>query len=225
MAKHSYLKFIVLLLIMAGCEEYKYCIEMKPCGQGIERKLICPDNLPEDQRETIAKLFEKQIDPNIFWGMFDTNLPNDVGGAGFYTTFNTDMGQAAFYSERFRGDDNLNDTLQKVQMIADRSVDFLIGWFEYELGDDPNFVKFKAFCNENIRHDIKNMVIYFSLLNIIPEYESTALEEIAEIALYSILIDPNLDNIRKSLLDKHYLRKHGRGAYYGQKKDNKAGQK
>lgn len=54
---------------------------------------------------------------------------------------------------------------------------------------------------------------------------SIALEEIAETALYSILIDPNLDNIRKSLLDKHYLRKHGRGAYYGQKKDNKTGQK
>jgi len=166
MAKHSYLKFIVLLLIIAGCEEYKYCIEMKPCEQGVERKLICPDNLPEDQRDTIVKLYEKQIDPNIFWGRFDTNLPNDVGGAGFYTTFNTDMGQATFYSERFRGDDNLNDTLQKLQMIADRSVDFLIGWLEYELGDDPNFVKFKAFCNENIRHDIKNMVIYFWLSNI-----------------------------------------------------------
>jgi len=54
---------------------------------------------------------------------------------------------------------------------------------------------------------------------------SIALEEIAEIALYSMVIDPNLDNIRKSLLDKHYLRKHGRGAYYGQKKDNKTGQK
>jgi len=53
---------------------------------------------------------------------------------------------------------------------------------------------------------------------------SIALEEIAENALYSILIDPNIDNIKKSLLDKHYLRKHGRGAYYGQKKDNKTGQ-
>jgi len=172
MAKHSCLKFIVLLLIIAGCEEYKYCIEMKPCGQGIERKLICPDNLPEDQRETIAKSYEKQIDPNIFWGMFDTNLPNDIGGAGFYTTFNTDMGQAVFYSERFRGDDNLNDTLQKLQMIADRSVDFLIGWLGYELGDDPNFVKFKAFCNENVRHDIKNIGVYFWLSNI-TAYEET----------------------------------------------------
>jgi len=178
MAKHSYLKFIVLLLIIAGCEEYKFCLEMKPSEQGIERKLICPDNLPEDQRVTIAKLYEKQINPNIFWGRFDTNLPNDVGGAGFYTTFNTDMGQAAFYSERFRGDDNLNDTLQKVQMIADRSVDLLIGWLEYELGDDPKFVKFKAFCNENVRRDIKNMVIYFWLSNNLPEHKNTASEEI-----------------------------------------------
>lgn len=43
-----------------------------------------------------------------------------------------------------------------------------------------------------------------------------ALEEIAKTALYSIMIDPSLKNIKKSLLDKHYLRKHGRGAYYGQ---------
>ena len=46
---------------------------------------------------------------------------------------------------------------------------------------------------------------------------SIALEDIAETALYSMAIDPNLDNIKKSLLDKHYLRKHGKGAYYGQK--------
>jgi hypothetical protein len=178
MSKHSYVKFIVLLLIIAGCEEYKYCIEMKPCDQRIERKLTCPGNLPEDKRATIARLYEKQIDPNIFWGRFDTNLPNDVGGAGFYTTYNTDMGQAAFYSERFRGDDNLNDTLQKLQMIADRSVDFLIGWLEHELGDDPNFANLKAFCNKNIRHDFKNIAIYLWLSNIMPEYENTNSEEI-----------------------------------------------
>ncbi len=45
---------------------------------------------------------------------------------------------------------------------------------------------------------------------------SFALEEIAKIALYSIIINPSLKNIKKNLLDKHYLRKHGRGAYYGQ---------
>ncbi len=163
MTKHSYAKFIVLLLIIAGCEEYKYCIEMKPCGQGVERKLTCPDNLTEDKRAAIAKLYEKQIDSNIFWGTFDANLPNDLGGAGFYTTFRTDMGQATLYSERFGGNDNVNDTLEKVRMIADRGVDFFIGWLEHELGDDPNFARLKVFCNENVRHDVKNLAVYFWL--------------------------------------------------------------
>jgi L-ribulose-5-phosphate 4-epimerase len=47
---------------------------------------------------------------------------------------------------------------------------------------------------------------------------SIALEELAEIALYSVMIDPRLKNIKKILLEKHYLRKHGKSAYYGQKK-------
>jgi len=51
---------------------------------------------------------------------------------------------------------------------------------------------------------------------------SIALEEIARTALYSIVINPSLKNIKKSLLDKHYLRKHGKGAYYGQKNYGKA---
>lgn len=48
---------------------------------------------------------------------------------------------------------------------------------------------------------------------------SIALENIAKIAMYSIIINPQLANIKKSLLDKHYLRKHGKDAYYGQKKN------
>ncbi len=45
------------------------------------------------------------------------------------------------------------------------------------------------------------------------------LEEIAKIAFYTIVINPNVENIKKTLLDKHYLRKHGENAYYGQKPD------
>jgi hypothetical protein len=178
MVKHSYLKFIVLFILIAGCEEYKYSIEMKPCDEGIERKLICPDNLSEDKRENIAKLYEKQLDANIFWGRFNENLPNDVGGAGFYTTFSTNMGQVNIYSERFRGNDNLNYTLEQAQLLANRIVDFLIGWLEYELGDDPNFVNLKTFCNENFRPDLKNLMIYFWLSNILEEYKNGASEEI-----------------------------------------------
>ncbi len=46
---------------------------------------------------------------------------------------------------------------------------------------------------------------------------STILEEIAQISIFSLIINPDLNNIKKALIDKHYLRKHGKNAYYGQK--------
>ena len=46
---------------------------------------------------------------------------------------------------------------------------------------------------------------------------SVMLEEVARIALYTKLIDSGAKGIPHSLLDKHYMRKHGRGAYYGQR--------
>jgi len=37
-------------------------------------------------------------------------------------------------------------------------------------------------------------------------------------ALGTITINPGQGPISKALLDKHYLRKHGKNAYYGQQK-------
>jgi L-ribulose-5-phosphate 4-epimerase len=42
------------------------------------------------------------------------------------------------------------------------------------------------------------------------------LEEIARIAFQTRLLNPAVRPISKALLDKHFLRKHGPGAYYGQ---------
>jgi L-ribulose-5-phosphate 4-epimerase len=42
-------------------------------------------------------------------------------------------------------------------------------------------------------------------------------EEVAKMALHVLLLNSNTDKIRQTLLDKHYLRKHGANAYYGQK--------
>lgn len=46
---------------------------------------------------------------------------------------------------------------------------------------------------------------------------SVMLEEIARIGLMSVMLNQKAGNIKKTLLDKHYLRKHGDDAYYGQK--------
>ena len=43
------------------------------------------------------------------------------------------------------------------------------------------------------------------------------LEQIATIALGTITVSPDQGPISRALLDKHYLRKHGEHAYYGQK--------
>jgi L-ribulose-5-phosphate 4-epimerase len=45
-----------------------------------------------------------------------------------------------------------------------------------------------------------------------------ALEIIAEMAMRSLALKPDLDTIPQPLLDKHFLRKHGPGRYYGQPK-------
>ncbi|MDQ1296480.1 MAG: L-ribulose-5-phosphate 4-epimerase [Bacteroidota bacterium] len=48
-------------------------------------------------------------------------------------------------------------------------------------------------------------------------YNAIALEEIARIAFYTVLLGKK-EPIDKGLLDKHYNRKHGRNSYYGQTK-------
>lgn len=46
---------------------------------------------------------------------------------------------------------------------------------------------------------------------------AVALEAIAQMALGTLQINPQAALVDQYLLDKHYLRKHGSGAYYGQK--------
>jgi L-ribulose-5-phosphate 4-epimerase len=45
---------------------------------------------------------------------------------------------------------------------------------------------------------------------------TVVLEQIAAMALGTITINPDQSQISRALLDKHYLRKHGNNAYYGQ---------
>lgn len=47
-------------------------------------------------------------------------------------------------------------------------------------------------------------------------YNSIVLEEIAKMAYLTLQINPSAVAIKQSLCDKHYFRKHGKDAYYGQ---------
>ena len=50
-------------------------------------------------------------------------------------------------------------------------------------------------------------------------YHAVVLEEVAKMAVYTTQIAPDAQPAPQNVLDKHFLRKHGPNAYYGQKKD------
>ena len=47
-------------------------------------------------------------------------------------------------------------------------------------------------------------------------HNAVVLEEVAKMNFISKSLNPNVSNINDYILDKHYLRKHGENAYYGQ---------
>ena len=46
---------------------------------------------------------------------------------------------------------------------------------------------------------------------------SVILEEVCKMNYHSETLNPELERLQQELLDKHYLRKHGKNAYYGQR--------
>ena len=48
-------------------------------------------------------------------------------------------------------------------------------------------------------------------------HNAVVLEELAFMAFHTEVIQPGKETMQPELLDKHYLRKHGKNAYYGQK--------
>ena len=51
-------------------------------------------------------------------------------------------------------------------------------------------------------------------------YHAVVLEEVAQMALQTMMVNPEVGPISQALLDKHFCRKHGKGASYGQRKES-----
>ena len=51
-------------------------------------------------------------------------------------------------------------------------------------------------------------------------HNAVVLEEVAFMNFHSLMLAPKLPSMQQELLDKHYLRKHGANAYYGQTKQS-----
>lgn len=48
-------------------------------------------------------------------------------------------------------------------------------------------------------------------------HNAVVLEQVSKMAIFTRLMTPDIEPMDKKLLDKHFLRKHGKNAYYGQR--------
>lgn len=51
-------------------------------------------------------------------------------------------------------------------------------------------------------------------------HNAVVLEEVAFMNYHTMMLEPGISPMQQELLDKHYLRKHGKDAYYGQSKES-----
>ena len=49
-------------------------------------------------------------------------------------------------------------------------------------------------------------------------HNAVVVEEVAKMNYHTLSLNLSVEQMQKELLDRHYLRKHGKGAYYGQGK-------
>ena len=94
------------------------------------------------------------------------------------------------------------------------------GKYELETGN----VIVETFKNNNINpNDVPAVLVHshgpFSWgtdpMNAV--HNAVVLEEISFMNFHAKMLNPNITKMQQELLDKHYLRKHGANAYYGQK--------
>ena len=199
--KHSLnkcLPFVLaaMALVVTGCPHNQYIVQLKPLGNRIERTLIfyredgvntntgAPNYQPFDAAElaAITSLYPahgltNDSERHVVRGEFTNELPDDVGGAGAYTNLTTSLGEAGFYVERFRGNDDLAGMTERRFKAADQLADLFVGWSRMELGREPGCDKLRQFLDVDFRRDLKNLGAYWWEGQLASGYKTNANEE------------------------------------------------
>ena len=178
MKKHLVLCLAIVALLVTGCPQNQYTVELKPHGKVMERKVLFyrqdgtdTNGVPKYQGFDTNELaaitaayppgaVTNEGDQHFATGEFGTAMPVDVGSAGSYTNQATSLGSAGFYVERFRGNDDLVGMMEERFKAADQLTDLLIGWSKAELGDEAHYPELRQFLDVNFRRDLRNVGSY-----------------------------------------------------------------
>ncbi|MBL7222044.1 MAG: hypothetical protein ISS69_18190 [Phycisphaerae bacterium] len=169
---------IVIAAAVIGCDETIYKIELEPKGNQLNRTLTVwrqggrgddgkrqIREMDADELAAVAKAYSKDkpkggARKHTFTGTFADVMPDDVGGAGRFARYESKMGVASGYIERFRGNDRPGEVLEASLKAVDEIADLLIGYLQTELGKEAEFPRLRKFMDTELRKDLKNLSVY-----------------------------------------------------------------
>lgn len=165
-----------ILLLFTGCSANRYELEMFVEGDVLHRRLTCwretgnedPPKLqemPDGELERIASAYGMEVPQNgerkfEFTGEFTGSMPDDIGGAGALTAYESNLGGAWIYVERFRGGDELTATWDVQQRAADEVAEALSTWLDAELEGSPDREVVVEFVRGPFKKDLRNIAAY-----------------------------------------------------------------
>jgi hypothetical protein len=180
----------ISLCCAAGCQDHNhYELELRPEGAEIVRTLTVwrvpenrgKDRFPAEELIKIASAYPAEIPApagrHMFRGHFGPELPDDVGGSGSYHQTATSMGVAAVYVEHFRGSDDVERHIDDRRQAADQLINLLIGWFQREIGRDPNFTRIRRFLDGDFRRDLRNLSHYWAMARVASHQQASLHQE------------------------------------------------
>ena len=165
----------LVFIFAAGCTRYVYEIELVPNGSEIQRTVVAWESardggegskatpLPTSEVRRLEEVYEDKAemsgDRRRLSDTFNQEMPDDVGGSGRYTHWDTSLGSASFYVERFRGSDDAVQTVEDRLEAADLAVDMLSVFVDAEAVDSAHGKLLRDFARRSLRSDAKNLAL------------------------------------------------------------------
>lgn len=175
---------VVFVITFSGCVRDEFHLELVPEKNSVERTLTIRrdsskslKDIDEDAKR-LAKEYKAGIPTpsahQTFEGRFAGRMPNDVGGYGTFTRWETPLGSVTAYVERFRGDDDTAGLLQRREVAARRLADILADWLKSELKNEPGWPALQTFLEHKFPRDLTNVTLYAWSLRLFDRPEEAA---------------------------------------------------
>ena len=188
----------VPVLLLSSCKSTHYELELHPEKDKMQRQLkTWVDSGKEGKfgtldKETIGRIateYQATVPEKLnvelqFSAAFGPEMPQDVGGVGWYNYWPSSMGALYSYAEQFGGNENISGGLDRGMLAIDRLLLVLTLWVEAEFDDARDLEQMTAALNNEFRSDLRNLFLLLWLEEASPKGVFDDEELLVRIAQY-----------------------------------------